>query len=67
MVLMTDDFLLFQIEYSLLTLDKGRKQARLSLVGPNILKNLKQPEVDDPENHISKWAPEYACYMIEGT
>lgn len=55
-----------QIEYTLITLDKDQKKAQLSLIGPNILDGLQQPESNDPLHHKSKWRPEYAAYMIEG-
>ena len=55
-----------QIEYTLVELDHAAKKPRLSLVGPKILETLQQPETDDPDNHHTKWRPEYASYMIEG-
>ena len=48
-------------------LDHEAQKPRLSLVGPEILLTLQRPETDDPENHHTKWRPEYASYMIEGT
>lgn len=50
----------------LVTLSEGDKMARLGLVGPDILHTLQEPEHASPENHASKWRPEYASYMIEG-
>ncbi len=55
-----------QIEYTLVTLDKDKKVAKLSLVGPDILPGLQLPESEDPAHHTTKWRPEYASYMIEG-
>jgi glutamate--cysteine ligase catalytic subunit len=55
-----------QIEYTLIELDHAAKKPQLSLVGPKILEILQQPETDDPDNHHTKWRPEYASYMIEG-
>ena len=55
-----------QIEYTLVTLDHEKKRAKLSLLGPQILQGLQQPESSDPFHHKSKWRPEYASYMIEG-
>lgn len=55
-----------QIEYTLITLDDGQQRARLSLLGPTILRELQHPETADPENHPTKWRPEYGSYMIEG-
>ena len=55
-----------QIEYTLVELDHAAKKPRLSLVGPKILETLQRPETDDPDNHHTKWRPEYASYMIEG-
>ena len=49
-----------------MVLDHAAKKPRLSLVGPQILQILQQPETDDPANHHTKWRPEYASYMIEG-
>ena len=46
-------------------MDEEGKRARLSLLGPEILTGLQQPEENDP-NHLTKWRPEYASYMIEG-
>ncbi|KAL5493226.1 hypothetical protein EMCRGX_G014373 [Ephydatia muelleri] len=56
-----------EIEYMLVTLSEQEKAARLALVGPNILSKLQEPEHTDPDHHTSKWRPEYASYMIEGT
>lgn len=56
-----------EIEYTLITLDAENQKARLSLIGPDILSDLQQPESNDPLHHKSKWRPEYAAYMIEGT
>lgn len=50
----------------LVTLDEEAKKARLSLIGPDILDDLQQPESSDPLHHKTKWRPEYAGYMIEG-
>ena len=55
-----------QIEYTLVTVDNVQHTAKLSLVGPDILDELQQPESSDPINHTTKWRPEYASYMIEG-
>ena len=60
-------FLGLQIEYTLITLDSDEKKARLSLLGPDILSDLQQPEIDDPLHHKTQWKPEYSAYMIEGT
>ena len=49
-----------------MVLDHEAKKPRLSLVGPEILLTLQRPETDDPDNHHTKWRPEYASYMIEG-
>ena len=49
-----------------MTLDHGQKRAQLSLVGPAILEELQRPEDEDPDDHQTKWRPEYASYMIEG-
>lgn len=50
----------------LITLDQEKKKAQLSLIGPDILDDLQQPESSDPVHHKTKWRPEYAGYMIEG-
>ena len=55
-----------QIEFTLVTLDSANGKARLSLIGPDILTGLQQPESNDPIHHKSKWRPEFASYMIEG-
>ncbi len=55
-----------QIEYTLVKLDHETKKPKLSLLGPTLLEILQKPEVSDPENHHTKWRPEYASYMIEG-
>ena len=55
-----------QIEYTLVTVDEKEQKARLSLLGPTILKMLQEPEQSDPDNHQTKWRPEYGSYMIEG-
>ena len=59
-------FFVLQIEYTLVVLDHDAKKPQLSLVGPQILQTLQRPETDDPDNHHTKWRPEYASYMIEG-
>lgn len=56
-----------EIEYTLVTVDAASETARLSLIGPDILEELQEPESTDPDNHYTKWRPEYASYMIEGT
>ncbi len=56
-----------QIEYTLVSLDDSAKVARLSLVGPDILESLQAPEHQSPDDHDTKWRPEYASYMIEGS
>ncbi len=55
-----------QIEYTLVSLDDRAQVARLSLLGPEILMTLQTPELEYPDNHDTKWRPEYASYMIEG-
>ena len=47
-------------------MDAASETARLSLIGPDILEELQEPESTDPDNHYTKWRPEYASYMIEG-
>ena len=62
----SDIIFVLQIEYTLIVLDHDAKKPQLSLVGPKILQTLQRPETDDPDNHHTKWRPEYASYMIEG-
>jgi glutamate--cysteine ligase catalytic subunit len=64
----TNDELKFgdEIEYTLVKVDRENKTAKLSLMGPQILDELQKPELDEPDDHETKWRPEYASYMIEG-
>lgn len=56
-----------EIEYTLLKFDHKAEKVQLSLLGPTILDTLQQPENSDPIHHQTKWRPEYASFMIEGT
>lgn len=56
-----------EIEYNLVAIDDKNKRTQLHLIGPDILLGLQVPESSDPDNHTTKWRPEYASYMIEGT
>ncbi|CAI8000015.1 Glutamate--cysteine ligase catalytic subunit [Geodia barretti] len=56
-----------EIEYTLVAVDDDKKRTQLHLIGPDILQGLQVPETEDPDNHSTKWRPEYASYMIEGT
>lgn len=56
-----------EIEYTLVAIDPEKKRAQLHLLGPDILVGLQVPETEDPDHHTTKWRPEYASYMIEGT
>ena len=38
-----------KVEYTLVYFDEKQKRAKLSLLGPKILKILQQPEIDSPE------------------
>lgn len=55
-----------QIEFTLVKFDDKNQRVQLSLVGPDILKTLQEPENTDPVHHKTKWRPEYASFMIEG-
>jgi glutamate--cysteine ligase catalytic subunit len=47
-----------EIEYALISLDDEKKRAQVHLIGPDILQNLQGTQLNDPENHPSKWGPE---------
>ncbi len=55
-----------QIEYQLITLDDRNQVARVSLMGTDVLARLQIPQKEDPDRHATRWAPEYAEYVIEG-
>ncbi len=46
--------------------DDQAERVQLSLLGPQILDTLQEPENSDPVHHKTKWRPEYASFMIEG-
>ncbi len=46
--------------------DHQAERVQLSLLGPQILYTLQEPERSDPVHHQTKWRPEYASFMIEG-
>ena len=50
----------------LISVNERERKARVSLMGPKILPSLQTAEAEDPKNHLSKWRPEYGCYVIEG-
>ena len=50
----------------LISVNERERKARVSLMGPKILPSLQVAEAEDPKNHLSKWRPEYGCYVLEG-
>lgn len=58
-----------EVEYILVHLDRQRFTAKLSLRGPQIIKELQRDEHATPNGSTVPvlWRPEYANWMIEGT
>lgn len=63
-----DDILKFgdEVEYIIVKFNHEEKTARVKLSGPDLIEQLNQKEMTDP-NVASLWRKEYAAYMMEGT
>eukprot|EP01114_Cavostelium_apophysatum_P017669 TRINITY_DN5307_c0_g1_i1.p1 TRINITY_DN5307_c0_g1~~TRINITY_DN5307_c0_g1_i1.p1 ORF type:complete len:627 (+),score=179.73 TRINITY_DN5307_c0_g1_i1:107-1987(+) len=56
-----------EIEYIIIKMDKEKKEAKLLLIGHEILNELMKEELSGATDLDQLWRPEYARYMIEGT
>lgn len=56
-----------EVEYILVKFDEENKTARVSLRAQDLLAQLNEKELADPNGVKSLWRPEYGAYMIEGT
>ncbi|XP_050432479.1 glutamate--cysteine ligase catalytic subunit [Adelges cooleyi] len=56
-----------EVEYIIVKFDHVNKTAKVRLCAQEILHQLNQKELKDPDNVKSLWRPEYGAYMIEGT
>lgn len=59
--------LFFQVEYILVRFDNEKEVAQVALRAPELLAELNEKEMRDPDGVKSLWRPEYGAYMIEGT
>ncbi|KAF4525569.1 hypothetical protein B566_EDAN015058 [Ephemera danica] len=56
-----------EVEYVLVKFDHEKKTARVSLRAEEILGQLREKELENPDTVKSLWRPEYGAYMVEGT
>lgn len=56
-----------EVEYIIVKFDDNKRQAKVSLKAPELLAQLNEKEIADPDGVKSLWRPEYGAYMIEGT
>lgn len=56
-----------EVEYMIIKFDDEKQTARASLRALDILNQLQEKELRDPDGVKSLWRPEYAAYMVEGT
>lgn len=56
-----------EVEYIIVKIDDDKQVAKVSLRARDILAELNEKELADPDNVKSLWRPEYGAYMIEGT
>ncbi|CAB3237386.1 unnamed protein product [Arctia plantaginis] len=56
-----------EVEYIIVKFDDEKERATVSLRAKDLLPQLQEKEVADPQNVKSLWRPEYGAYMIEGT
>ncbi len=56
-----------EVEYNVLNLKDGTKEAKVSLRAKELLEQLQVAENSGKKDLASLWRPEYASYMVEGT
>lgn len=56
-----------EVEYMIIKFDDEKQTAKASLRALDILNQLQEKELRDPDGVKSLWRPEYAAYMVEGT
>eukprot|EP00099_Drosophila_melanogaster_P010692 NP_001285001.1 Glutamate-cysteine ligase catalytic subunit, isoform C [Drosophila melanogaster] len=56
-----------EVEYIIVKFDDEQKVARVALRAQDLLAQLNEKELADPNGVKSLWRPEYGAYMIEGT
>ncbi|XP_070493239.1 glutamate--cysteine ligase [Chironomus tepperi] len=56
-----------EVEYMIIKFDDEKQTAQVSLRALEILNQLQEKELKDPNSVKSLWRPEYAAYMVEGT
>ncbi|KAI8035171.1 glutamate--cysteine ligase [Drosophila gunungcola] len=56
-----------EVEYIIVKFDDEEKVARVALRAQDLLAQLNEKELADPNGVKSLWRPEYGAYMIEGT
>ncbi|EDX17384.1 glutamate--cysteine ligase [Drosophila simulans] len=56
-----------EVEYIIVKFDDDQKVARVALRAQDLLAQLNEKELADPNGVKSLWRPEYGAYMIEGT
>lgn len=56
-----------EVEYMIIKFDDEKQTAQVSLRALEILDQLQEKELKDPNAVKSLWRPEYAAYMVEGT
>jgi glutamate--cysteine ligase catalytic subunit len=55
------------VEYIIVKFNDAAKTAQVSLCAKDILAELNEKELANPDGVKSLWRPEYGAYMIEGT
>ncbi|XP_063373572.1 glutamate--cysteine ligase [Cydia amplana] len=56
-----------EVEYIIVKFDDENQKATVSLRADELLPQLQEKELSDPQNCKSLWRPEYGAYMVEGT
>lgn len=56
-----------EVEYMIIKFNDEKQTAQVSLRALEILDQLQEKELKDPNAVKSLWRPEYAAYMVEGT
>lgn len=56
-----------EVEYILVKFIHDKKEAKVSLRAEELLDQLMQRELVDPDGVKSLWRPEFGAYMVEGT
>jgi glutamate--cysteine ligase catalytic subunit len=56
-----------EVEYIVVKFNEAEKKAQVSLCAKDVLAQLNEKELANPDGVSSLWRPEYGAYMIEGT